>query len=163
MGYEGGLSIGYVATFITVFFEKYVIWGLLLPPYVKLFTIVGMTGMQTSFFASLWVYLFPVASTAMLSPLIPSFVWDRLLPKTVAKLENIGASLALFLSVALSLDVGAPLPHSIKEQDARETLATLRRWRDLSLRWLRYGVYLMSVVSLYIVYMFWFCGFLQNV
>ena len=67
----------YYANFAALFGETWGVWGLFGPSRFKLAIIGLLSAMQASFYMTLLVYLFPVASTCTVVPLIPAVFWDK--------------------------------------------------------------------------------------
>lgn len=70
-----------VCYYLTIATLKLEEWGALLllaPPRIRMATIILFTLMQLGFSTMLYLWLFPVTSTIMLTPIIPAFIWDKI-------------------------------------------------------------------------------------
>lgn len=80
-------DICYLANYAAVWGEKFGIFGIFGPAWLQLLTIWLLEMMQLSFHLTLTVFLFPLASTCAALPLLPSLVWDKILPKSIVAIS----------------------------------------------------------------------------
>ena len=114
-------------------------WLLLCPPQFKLFGIAMLTIMQLVFGASLLLYMFPLAAALVVTPLLPAFFWDKVVPVTTNWVEHDAAAVAeVVLGPAVRLPVApeAPPPGTLRRaflggkavtSDAIRIIATVSR------------------------------------
>lgn len=146
IGMRNAPLLCYICTYAALYGERYCIWLMLGPSRIVMTIIALLLVMQISFYFILYLGWFPVMSMCVTLGVIPSFVWDQLLPATIDKLENIGSRFCAGFCEAIDI------PTTIDSRRSNTRLSTIVRRTK---RWLHYGIYLTTVACVLIPATLW--------